>query len=515
MMDIFKIESEIEEVERDVEETSESLEEVHNREEQLKGAVDKLRGDIETSNILKERIGEKEEYRRELQEKIDSYKEQVKILEKQINDAIESNNESAEILHSLELIGEEIQESLEILANRQLLIEKCKEELSDVMEKLNLASAFNESTPMEESASISGGKKAARNAFVESLRYEISGNDKNNVDSASSSSSSEDTDGKDQQVRELEHTKNKNRDEDIDREDGIISSIRKRKTDEYTVGKTGNVRNQILNDFDPCIKQFGWKIKQRDFSLEEDLKAVNPGFHTGGEKRRRNCQRCVIAMEARLRGADVIATDRIFDGTDTLPIMDDPNGWPSCFENSVLTKCAGQTGLDTGDCVKYEMEKYGEGARAIVRVQWCNIVIVKDKSGKRHPYVVDGSNGSVTLRDPKTRKSVSLSAVFPGKDLTGGLIVKERINPYDHRVKELVLESQKTGERIATVSNSGGHVFIALRKNGKTIFCDPQSGNIIKDTDRYFTYAKADCTHVMRIDNLKFTERAKDCCKSL
>ena len=514
-MDISKIESEIEEVEKDVEETTESLEEVQNREDQLKGAFEKLKGDIETSNILKERINEKEENKKELQEKIDSYKEQVKTLEQQINDVIEGNNESADVLHSLELLGEEVQEGLEILADRQLVIEKCKEELSDIMEKLNLASSFSESTSEESTNTSGGGKKTARNAFVESLRYDTSGKSKDKVDSSSGSSTSEDTDVRGQQVLARGYTTDK------DRDDGLISDIStiwKGKADDFATEEPlemGKVRNQILSDLDPCIKQFGWKAKQREYSLEEDLKAVNPGYQTGSEKRRRNCQRCVIAMEARFRGADVIATDRILGGTDTLPIMDDPNGWPSCFENPVLTKCIGQTGLDTGVSVINEMKKYGDGSRAIVRVQWCNTVTVKDKNGKKQLYVVDNSDGAVTLRNPVTRDKVSLSTAFPDRALSDGLAITERINPNNPQVKEIVLESKKTGERITTVSNSGGHVFMALRKNGKTVFCDPNTGNIIKKPERYFAIVKTDCTRVMRIDNLKFTERAKDCCKSI
>lgn len=55
----------------------------------------------------------------------------------------------------------------------------------------------------------------------------------------------------------------------------------------------------------------------------------------------------------------------------------------------------------------------------------------------------------------------------------------------------------------------GGHVFIAERVNGETVFLDPQRGT--RDVDYYFESAKGNGTFCVRIDNLPFTARIHDC----
>lgn len=516
-MDILGTGSKIEEIESDVEETTEQLQEVHNRENKLQDAVEKLQQDIETSNILKEKKNERSEEKKELLERIDDYKSKVQELENQVNEAIEANEDSASILHSLELLGEEVQEGLEILADRQIVIEKCKEQLKEIMEKLNMAASFSESSSESSSESASNsGESKARNPFIESLRYDPSGNGQDKKD-LSTSSSSEDTDVKGQQERERSHTTSRERD------DGLISSIcsawkgmMNDQSEPEEADDAAVIHNQILaGSQDPCISQFGWKAKQKDYTLEEDLKEVNPGFYTGDERKTRNCQRCAVAFEARLRGADVRATDRILNGTDTLPIMNHPDGWPSCFKNSVLIPCFGNTGLDTGAKVMSEMKNFGDGARAIVRVQRHNTITVTGPDGSKHSYIVDTSGGTTVLKDLITRNSVNPSSIFPGHDLSDGLVTREITNPFNPNIKEVQLVSKKTGASLAVVKGGGGHVFTAIQKGGKTIFCEPQGGYVIQRPELYFVTAKSDMTHVMRIDNLEFTDRARDCCQSV
>lgn len=515
-MDIFGTSSKIEEIESDVEETTEQLQEVQNRENKLQEAVEQLQQDIETSNILKEKKIERSEEKKELSERIDDYKSKVQELENQVNEAIEANEDSASILHSLELLGEEVQEGLEILADRQLVIEKCKEQLAEIMEKLNMAASFSESSSAVSSEAASNrGESKARNPFIESLRYDTSGKDRDKKD-PSTSSSSEDTDVIGQQERERTHTTARERD------DGFISSIcaawnsKLNQSEPEESEGTETIRSQILACVqDPCIKKFGWKAKQREYTLMEDLKVVNPGFYTYDRKKTENCQRCVVAFEARLRGADVRATDRILNGTDTLPIMNHPDGWPSCFKNPVLKPCFGNTGLETGVNVVREMKNFGEGSRAIVRVQMHKTITVKAADGNRQSYIVDTSSGTTVLKDPLTGKNVDPSSLFPNNDLSEGLVTREVTNPYDPNKKEMQLVSKKTGKTVSIVKGEYGHVFIAMQRGGKTVFCDPQSGIVIQKPGLYFANAKPDKTHVMRIDNLELTERAKDCCQSV
>ena len=62
---------------------------------------------------------------------------------------------------------------------------------------------------------------------------------------------------------------------------------------------------------------------------------------------------------------------------------------------------------------------------------------------------------------------------------------------------------------------AGGHVFIAEKQNGKITFIDPQPHGNPKqfDCDGNFNHANGRHVYVMRLDNLKFSDIVKECCK--
>lgn len=173
-----------------------------------------------------------------------------------------------------------------------------------------------------------------------------------------------------------------------------------------------------------------FKRIEGDHTAADDLAKTNPNFKPLDPKWAFNCQRCVSAYEARRRGFDVTAKPRGGKG-DRLPYMTDQNGWPHVYENADLVPCFSNSGANTRGKVEKLMEQWGDGARAIVRVQW-----------------------------------------------KGG---------------------------------NSGHVFIAERVNGTTRFVDPQSND--GDCSRYFAAAKKNQTYCMRIDDRRFTDLIKRCCK--
>ena len=168
-------------------------------------------------------------------------------------------------------------------------------------------------------------------------------------------------------------------------------------------------------------------------SREQDLMMTNPNFKLGIEYQY-NCQRCVTAYEARRRGIDVEALPNYGDQFGVM-MRDDgslnPDGWTSAYKNPRPVYCGAKNGVGTGEKVVQQMEMWGEGSRAIVRIQW-----------------------------------------------QGGRT---------------------------------GHVFIAENVNGKVRFIDPQTGDT--DVERYFKGAKKNKTYAIRIDNLKFADNVRKCCK--
>lgn len=63
----------------------------------------------------------------------------------------------------------------------------------------------------------------------------------------------------------------------------------------------------------------------------------------------------------------------------------------------------------------------------------------------------------------------------------------------------------------------GGHVFIAEKQDGKIAFIDPQPhGETIQlDCDDCFKIVNGRLVHIMRLDNLKFSNIVKECCRGI
>lgn len=328
---------------------------------------------------------------------------------------------------------------------------------------------------------------------------------------------------KGQRQREIAHTTGFEYDDGLLYALSSISILRDNASGQINQGEDRepvHIRNQqLVGKIDKSIAQNGWKAKKERFTLEEDLKAVNPQFYdsnnniTSDDRWTRNCQRCVVALEARFRGADVKAKARVLDGTDTLPIMAHPNGWLSVFKNPSPHNCKGTTGIDTGINVVKEMQKYGDGSRAIVRIQRCDTIKIKSSSGSINNYAIEVINGRTVVCDILSRQEVDISSSFPKNDFSDGVEIQRYRNPYNPSIIDTILVTKTDGKPVCTAQNNGGHVFSAIQKEGKTVFCDAQTGKIIEKPENYFFLAKREETYVVRTDNLEFTERAKDCCQ--
>lgn len=78
-----------------------------------------------------------------------------------------------------------------------------------------------------------------------------------------------------------------------------------------------------------------------------------------------NCQRAVVATGARMRGYNVIAQPT-YDG-DTLP---QEGEWQKSFKNAKTESVGRTTAAATQKTLEQKMKDYGDGARAIVAVEW-------------------------------------------------------------------------------------------------------------------------------------------------
>ena len=93
------------------------------------------------------------------------------------------------------------------------------------------------------------------------------------------------------------------------------------------------------------------------------------------------------------RGYDVEALPRIFDGTDRLPYMYDKNGWLAVMDGA---KAVDFPSRNTIQKMADQMANWGDGARAIVRVQW--------KGGRSgHVFMAEQQKGRYCFHGPADR----------------------------------------------------------------------------------------------------------------
>ena len=138
---------------------------------------------------------------------------------------------------------------------------------------------------------------------------------------------------------------------------------------------------------------------------------TNPDYMLDDEHRN-NCQRCVVAMEARYRGVDCEAKP-VADAHDSRTFLYSDGNWLSPFGKtgaSDMTRVGGLTANDMHSNLVSTVAGFGHGSRAVVYVQW--------RRGGAHVFnaVVDMS-GNVRLEDGQSGADFPtswFSRVIPG-----------------------------------------------------------------------------------------------------
>lgn len=129
----------------------------------------------------------------------------------------------------------------------------------------------------------------------------------------------------------------------------------------------------------------------RAMSIERAARGANPNYSLGAEYQR-NCQRCIIATEARMRGYDVQALPT-FNG-DTMPMG---TSYLDNFVGAKTSTIRRTTPNANRKDVESQMAAMGNGARATMSFQWKggrsgHVINVMQKGGKTR--YIDGQNGT-------------------------------------------------------------------------------------------------------------------------
>ena len=117
------------------------------------------------------------------------------------------------------------------------------------------------------------------------------------------------------------------------------------------------------------------KLPYQKLTKREDIKTatkkVNPLYSTGDYAWTYNCQRCVVALEMRLRGYDVTAKPRLPENEDD--IFKTGSKWSESFEGfewqSVDYYYPGSNSM-SAEIMERRMINMGENARFLMYIQW-------------------------------------------------------------------------------------------------------------------------------------------------
>lgn len=155
---------------------------------------------------------------------------------------------------------------------------------------------------------------------------------------------------------------------------------------------------------------------------QQAVTGTNPNFKLYTKEWTLNCQRCVSAFEARMRGYNVEARARILTGVDELPYMNARTGWLSVYNGATVTSVHKSTGKACRATIESEMQNWGDGARAIVRVCW--------KSGGGHVFNALQIDGQTVFVDPQSG-SMDCSGYFAAGMIKPGMTELVRIDNLD------------------------------------------------------------------------------------
>lgn len=158
-MDIFDMESRLEESEQSVESLVEKKTQVQTREAELQKALSKLEQDIMISTFLDKKNREIEQEKVQVQGEIDAFKVQIDELEWELQALTEEAANSEAVIRELESLGEDVRDGLALLEERQALIQTCQTKLQEIIERLGLeAGSFGAELQYAAKGTIFGGR---------------------------------------------------------------------------------------------------------------------------------------------------------------------------------------------------------------------------------------------------------------------------------------------------------------------------------------------------------------------
>lgn len=144
-------------------------------------------------------------------------------------------------------------------------------------------------------------------------------------------------------------------------------------------------------------------------TIEAAASGANPRFSKDSvyAEYKANCQRVVVAYELRRRGYDVIAQPTYKNDTmGRIVHIDKEKGiyhsrWSGAFQSAKIENVGGRDATQMMKNINKKMGSYGNGARAVLQVQW--------RGGGAHVFNIERQNGKTVYIDAQVNRRYTAS----------------------------------------------------------------------------------------------------------
>lgn len=176
--------------------------------------------------------------------------------------------------------------------------------------------------------------------------------------------------------------------------------------------------------------------KGKPMSIERAALGTNPHYDKTETYREfnENCQRAVVAYEARRRGYDVTAQPT-YKG-DPMPSQIHGNGrWQGAFQHAKREDVSGKTESAARRNVNVKMASYGDGSRAVMSVKWRG-------ADYGHVFNVEYNKGKIRYIDGQNGKEYNAREIY--KKIELGSVGLTRVDNlrFSDRAKKMVTKDK-------------------------------------------------------------------------
>ena len=179
--------------------------------------------------------------------------------------------------------------------------------------------------------------------------------------------------------------------------------------------------------------------KGKKMSINDALEGANPFYETGAEGNfQENCQRYIVAYEARRRGYDVIAQPT-FAGDD----MPTVGNWKTAFNGAESVHIGTTSPTKTQQNLEAKMREYGNGARGVVSIPG-------------HVFNVENQGGKIRYVDAQTNTVYNSNNVFKrvGRNSTSITLTRTDNLSFNDGAKRAITPVTETMRRIGRTKNT-------------------------------------------------------------